>query len=856
MQGPTYPFFAMNGSSRNPSSSSQREAPRETKSAPATSRRLRILSGLAVLVYLLAWTRPFGFFSRLLSGPLSDYALHAVPLRSWFFESVRSGDGWAFWNPLWMGGIPVVETVQAAVFYPPVWLHSILPDVPAANLLQLAHLWGAAMSMWLLVRILGGGAWGALLGGLVYGFSGFAALRTYAGHVNFLFAATWAPIAAAALCRIVYAGRYRAFAWGAAAWASMLVSGNLQVPLMTALILVPFGLVCAVGGEGRGARGTRWTGLAVGVAMAVAGTAMGAPQWLAAWAYLPDSIRGMDLVPYYYSSLNVDPAWLLGLVFPRLFGPMHVGDIWIGWEKLAPLGAPALAFAAAAAVFALVAGRSRTADMKRSGRDVGGAPVRFVVFFAIVFAVFVLLSLGDRTPLLRFARSIVPPLQSFRNPGRFLYGACFAGSVLSGLGLSVVLQLAPDARRRVGRTFLFSAGTLAIVYVLLFYPRGSAGDHWRTWTKRRLAEAEATTPSPPFRSPEEGEPMRMWRAERYAEMRYDVFKAIALLAVAGAAILWNGRRERPARWLAPVLVLIVGVDLLDYAAPLMRTTPASALRWPAETERQLRELVGSQWRVSVAPGQESDRVSYAEVRGAWGYEPVAPRDVVRLWHLDQGEPPEIPQPFLEIAKTTPYLDRWAVRWNWGLESSRLEDLGWIRRGSLGGRALYENPRALPRSRFVARAQSVQSPEEALLRIDQATSQTGGCVFVETAVEESAPASTSREAATAIPVAVDTPTRVVLKGAIPTTGYVVLADTWLDGWRVFVDGKPARILRADGAMRAVAVEAGEHEIAFEYRGTTAARAGRWIGIISVFVFVLLAGVSRMYNASSLRKADRS
>ncbi len=48
------------------------------------------------------------------------------------------------------------------------------------------------------------------------------------------------------------------------------------------------------------------------------------------------------------------------------------------------------------------------------------------------------------------------------------------------------------------------------------------------------------------------------------------------------------------------------------------------------------------------------------------------------------------------------------------------------------------------------------------------------------------------------------------------GYVVLLDAYDPGWRVTVDGRPARLLRANLLFRAVAVPPGRHTVEMVYR----------------------------------------
>ncbi len=63
-------------------------------------------------------------------------------------------------------------------------------------------------------------------------------------------------------------------------------------------------------------------------------------------------------------------------------------------------------------------------------------------------------------------------------------------------------------------------------------------------------------------------------------------------------------------------------------------------------------------------------------------------------------------------------------------------------------------------------------------------------------------------------------RVRLDAELSADGYVVLVDGHDPGWRVRVDGRPAPLLRANVAFRAVAVPAGRHVVDMVYRPTAA------------------------------------
>ena len=70
------------------------------------------------------------------------------------------------------------------------------------------------------------------------------------------------------------------------------------------------------------------------------------------------------------------------------------------------------------------------------------------------------------------------------------------------------------------------------------------------------------------------------------------------------------------------------------------------------------------------------------------------------------------------------------------------------------------------------------------------------------------------------------------------GFVVLADAFDPGWRAEVDGRPAPVLRANVAFRAVAVPEGRHVVAMAYRPPA---VGQGLTLSAASLLLLLGGV---------------
>jgi hypothetical protein len=82
----------------------------------------------------------------------------------------------------------------------------------------------------------------------------------------------------------------------------------------------------------------------------------------------------------------------------------------------------------------------------------------------------------------------------------------------------------------------------------------------------------------------------------------------------------------------------------------------------------------------------------------------------------------------------------------------------------------------------------------------------------------------------------------IKVQTPGAGLLRLADLYYPDWTVTVDGRPAQMLRADHALRAVAVPAGEHQVKFHF-ASPSVKQGVLVSILSALaaIALLLAGL---------------
>lgn len=151
-------------------------------------------------------------------------------------------------------------------------------------------------------------------------------------------------------------------------------------------------------------------------------------------------------------------------------------------------------------------------------------------------------------------------------------------------------------------------------------------------------------------------------------------------------------------------------------------------------------------------------------------------------------------------------------------SALLDDPRWKPRAPLGaGRSVFENRRALPRARFVDA--TVEMPNEQALNTLRTGQLPSGERYDATAVAlvpSGAGIETHRGCQrTPLEWLEDRDGLTSFSVNPQTPCFLVLADTFYNGWTVHIDGKTSAIHRTNVAFRGVEVPVGQHRVEFKF-----------------------------------------
>ncbi len=159
----------------------------------------------------------------------------------------------------------------------------------------------------------------------------------------------------------------------------------------------------------------------------------------------------------------------------------------------------------------------------------------------------------------------------------------------------------------------------------------------------------------------------------------------------------------------------------------------------------------------------------------------------------------------------------SVRYDVGRKPTRPDQVARFT-SAASGLKVFENPNAFPRAWMVSCVTAVKEPKAA-----KGWMKTRGEARLREAIVygDAPPAGLSCDGPTSSEIEFirRLPNELALKVKTGRRAMLIVNDGWDPGWKASIDGKSTKIWQADGFVRGIVVDAGEHEIRMVYRPDT-------------------------------------
>lgn len=794
---------------------------------------------------------------------LSDLYLENYAWKRLILQALRARQ-LPLWNPYIFTGVPFLAAGQHSALYPFSVLFYILPLSAAYGWFAALHLFLAGAFTYLFAKTLGLRRGAAALAGLTFEGCGFIVISNVFPMI--VAAAVWLPILLMAIERIaqreanegtVLWHHVTDLFYGTFAVGMVMLAGHPEMYYYIGLTAAAYGLWRALCLRKRPRSALKMVGLLA--AMAALGISLGAAQWLPLLDLVRHNVRQGGAEFRQVLSWAYPKRHIVALFLPDFYGnPSHHHYFDLFTWRLTPVTTNALGEAiqsidwgiknyveGAAYVGVLSLVLAAIAALRRPLRETG--------FFLGLALLSLLFAFG--APIYYVIYKL-PGFSQVHTPFRWVYPYSLCVAVLAGMGADALLKktLAPvgvwaRARHWLGENLL-PWGTLASGILLW------AGVGISLLFQERMAALAERAMAHWALAPKAFADGRMFYSY---EVRNVAILASALLL--GGVILTLRQRLRTAYKCALLGAIIAGeLWIIGHAffpaveASLVgyRTPGIEFLMADRELYRVTSYVGGDEKTFNANAGMFYD---IADIRG---YDSIIPRGYAEFMALihPQGELPynriaPIDEAHAE-ALDSPLLDLLNVKYVLADPARPIQRPGYtlVYQGEM---LIYRNEGYLPRAFFVSRAVTIaeeSARREALQNLDPRRE-----VILEEVVDSAYAEAVPRyQEVQKISYGLN---EIQITLEAPTAGFLVLSDSYFDGWRAFIRpaGAPPEaeqsltIYRVNGNFRAVEVPAGHYTVRFKY-SPDIVKFGLYISFLGGTIWVLLAGYAawqRYYRA---------
>lgn len=764
------------------------------------------------LIYLAALSALY--FYPALNGAMllteRDLSVFFIPPRHLWVEAIKAGE-FPLWNPYTYSGHPLLATLQPGVLYPVNALLLLLPFDIAFNWTIIVHFFLSGIFAYLLLDDLKASKTGSLIGALVFMLSGYL----FSSHnlLSTLFSVTWAPLVIMLYRRAAGQGSYLYAALTGISLAVMFLGGGIEVLFGTLLFLAFHTLMPSIlGFEPSHDAGPLFIKRSCLLASAVLIFIFVSAAELLPFIELSRlSTRASGLSFNEATTWSFDFKDFIQFFIPDLYGYGTSNEkYWANqsWLKTVYTGAIPLLLSA----FFFLKARRRA------------LPFIFITLFYIALA------MGRNTLFYQYLYSYFPFFDKIRYPVKFLFLPFIFAAISAGMGYDSLIK--GLAERGKG----FKRLVLALLIIATLAALLLAGLQWFD------ANVKASLVQRGIDYPE------------YNRADINIFNTKRLLfftIVFATGVYFAFRSAHARRFLPYFVVLTLTLDLFFAHNGYYHATPQDEYYRKGEVMGYISSDTGL-FRVFVTPKTLKDDLTLTGValfdtallksmdfakERVTGYNmlhrifDISGVDVIKrsdyslLYDLlstqKAADSTNIPAMLnVKYVVSTPKIESKELKLRKVVgalkdDAPGIEDENAIK--------IYENMNFLPRFYIVTDFRVMRDQGEYVKTLVDKKFQPGKTVLLEEEPWQTGDADKAGKGPGKNRGSPECPVEVIaymmnsvrLKVKCPERSILVAGESYYPGWKAYVDGAEKRILKADYALRALPIEAGEHEVSFVY-----------------------------------------
>lgn len=658
------------------------------------------------------------------------------------------------WNPYSFSGTNHVGNYQSAVFSPLNALFLALPEVHAWSVMILLQPLVAGLCMYLFLRVFSISRVSSVIGVVAYMFCGF--MTVWMAYGTLSYAVAYLPLVLYGVYRLIVDDKKSGGLLISVGLCASFLSGHFQMSIYVVLYAMAFIGYLAWGG--RHMRRGIWALFCIAL-----GIGLAAPQIIPSFSAYSQAVRSSlfikgEVIPWRY---------IVTLFSPDFYGNPVTRNDWFGhyaeWASFVGV-APLLL-----SILAMII------RIKKHP----------ISFFTVMF--FIPLFLAFQTPLVDLLFALKIPVLSTSSASRIIVLMSFSLAVLAGFGADTLSLL--WEKRDIKKTALWLGGVFLVITCL-----------WGVLLILR--------PLPPE---------KLYIATRNTYLPTFIVFITALISALGIVV---NKRIRTLLLLA--MLLLTSADMYRFASKWMPFDPSNLVYPQLPVITKLQSLTGkTHERVFANMGNE--------LGSSFGLQLIEGYDAVYQYRygklissVTKGEIRGVDRSVVVFDKHGMYAEDmlqllgvryyahkksdgrlpWAYPfWEYPQYDRIWEDDNF---------EIFENSKSLPRT-FLASGYITAGNDTDILRALYADKTTKQNVVI---LEEK-PEFEPMQGEGVATISSYRPTEVVIDVNTTVPKFLFLSDTYESGWSATVDGKRAKIYRADFDFRAVPVPQGTHTIRMRY-----------------------------------------